>query len=245
MYETIKEKLEISKKIVVFTGAGISTESGIPDFRSENGLYSENEFKGYSPEEILSHSFFMRNTELFYRYYFKKIVHKNAKPNKGHIALTNLEKRGYSISIITQNIDGLHTAAGSSDVIELHGSVAKNYCMKCGIKYNLDYLMEDGKHFPRCKVCDGIIRPDVTLYEEMLNQTYYQRAAIMMTEADILFVIGSSLVVQPAASLIDYFKGELFIIINKETTPYDKKADYVLHESCGNVLDMISGNNYE
>lgn len=245
MYEKIKGKLEISKNIVVFTGAGISTESGIPDFRSENGLYSENEFKGYSPEQILSYSFFIRNTELFYRYYFEKIVHISAKPNKGHRALANLEKRGFSISIITQNIDGLHTAAGSSNVIELHGSVAKNYCMECGTKYNLDLLIEDSKHIPKCKVCNGIIRPDVTLYEEMLNQSFYKKAAAMIYKADVLFAIGSSLVVQPAASLIDYFRGDLFVIINKEATPYDKKADYIIHDSCGNVLETLSGDNYE
>lgn len=244
MYESIREKLNTSKKIVVFTGAGMSTESGIPDFRSENGLYSDNEFNGYSPEEILSYSFFLRETDTFYKYYYSKILHKDAKPNNGHIILAELEKKGFSITIITQNIDGLHFAAGSKNVIELHGSATRNYCMKCGYRYN-EFMYDYNKFTPICKNCNGIIRPDVTLYEEMLDQQILTEAVKSISKADILFVIGSSLIVQPAAGLINYFKGELFIIINKESTPYDNKADFVIHESCGYVLEILAGDLYE
>lgn len=241
MYEGIKEKLIKARSVVFFTGAGISTESGIPDFRSADGLYSENEFKGYSPEQILSRSFFYRHTDIFYRYYFSKIVHRNARPNSGHTAIADIEKKGYQVTVITQNIDGLHTEAGSKNVIEVHGSVLENYCTDCRKRYKLDQIIEKEGAVPVCDLCGGVIRPDVTLYEEALDMDSLARSVSRISDADALFAIGSSLTVQPAAGLLDYFKGDLFVIINKDSTYYDRKADFVINSGCGAVLEDIAG----
>jgi len=241
MYEIIREKLKKSKKIVFFTGAGMSTESGIPDFRSAGGLYSENEFSGYAPEQILSWSFFKKQTDTFYKYYFSKIIHKDAKPNAGHLAIASIEAKGYEVTVVTQNIDGLHTKAGSEKVIELHGSVLKNHCMECGRKYTLVKILEKSGGVPYCDYCRGLLRPDVTLYEEALEMDSLVSAVSRISEADSLFAIGSSLTVQPAAGLLDYFKGDMFVIINRESTYYDRKADFVINNSCGEVLTDIAG----
>jgi len=241
MYENVIRKLKIAKKIVIFTGAGISTESGIPDFRSDKGLYSEDEFSGYEPETILSRSFFQKFPDIFYRYYFSKIVHKDAKPNNGHLAIAAMESDNREITVVTQNIDGLHTAARSTNVLELHGSVHRNYCTKCGKKFNLDYVLRFKGEIPLCGYCNGIVRPDVTMYEEVLEQEVLANAVSRLADADFIFAIGSSLTVQPAAGLLSYFKGNDFAIINKQPTPYDKKADYVIRESCGNVLVELAG----
>ncbi|MDX1359660.1 MAG: NAD-dependent protein deacylase [Clostridia bacterium] len=240
MYDQIKNKLRKAKNIVVFTGAGMSTESGIPDFRSAEGLYSEREYSGYAPEQILSRSFFLNKTEVFYKYYFSKIVHKDAVPNKGHKAIAALEEMGFNVTVITQNIDGLHTCAGSSKVIELHGSVYENYCMQCGKAFDLENMLAALGAVPACNSCGGILRPDVTLYEEPLKMESIAEAVSRIADADALFAIGSSLTVQPAAGLLDYFKGSLFVIINMDPTYYDRRADYVIRESCGNVLSELT-----
>lgn len=244
MYEKIIRNLKKAKKIVFFTGAGMSTESGIPDFRSEKGLYSEDEFSGYQPETILSRSFFQKYPNIFYKYYFSKIVHKDAKPNIGHLAIAAMENGIREVTVITQNIDGLHTAAGNTKVIELHGSVYRNYCTKCKRKFNLDFVLEFADKKPLCDICNGIVRPDVTMYEEALDQDILANAVSRIIDADFLFAIGSSLTVQPAAGLLKYFKGCKFTIINKQPTFYDRKADYVIRESCGDVLaELIGGAN--
>jgi NAD-dependent deacetylase len=241
MYEQIKKELNNSRNIVFFTGAGMSTESGIPDFRSANGLYSENEYSGYAPEQILSRSFFLKKTAVFYKYYFTKIIHSGAKPNKGHKAIAALEDMGFNVAVITQNIDGLHSGAGSSKVIELHGSVYKNYCMQCKKNYNLEHMLSQSDGVPLCDSCGGTLRPDVTLYEEALKMESIAEAVSRIAEADALFAIGSSLTVQPAAGLLEYFRGRLFVIINMEPTYYDRKADFVIREGCGNVLSELTG----
>ncbi len=241
MYENIVKNLKTAKKIVFFTGAGMSTESGIPDFRSDKGLYSEDEFSGYEPETILSRSFFRKFPGIFYKYYFSNIVHKDAKPNSGHVAIAALENDVRKVTVVTQNIDGLHTTAGSTNVLELHGSVHRNYCTKCKKKYNLDYILNSKARIPLCESCNGIVRPDVTMYEEALEQDILANAVSRIANADFLFAIGSSLTVQPAAGLLNYFKGNSFAIINKQPTYYDKKADYVIRESCGDVLSELIG----
>lgn len=241
MYEEIIEKLKKAKRIVFFTGAGMSTESGIPDFRSDTGLYSEDEFSGYEPETILSKSFFLKYTDVFYKYYFSKIIHNEAKPNRGHKAIASLESDFRHVTIVTQNIDGLHTEAGSSNVLELHGSVHKNYCMDCGKKFDLDNILKFDSIIPKCDNCKGIIRPDVTMYEELLNQEVIVNAVSRISDADIIFAIGSSLTVQPAAGLLSYYRGDCFIIINKQPTIYDKKANFVIREGCGKILEELVG----
>ena len=241
MYENIIRNLKTAKRIVFFTGAGMSTESGIPDFRSDKGLYSEDEFSGYEPETILSRSFFQKYPDIFYKYYFSNIVHKDAEPNIGHFAIAELENGIREVTVITQNIDGLHTAARSSNVLELHGSVYRNYCTKCKKKYNLDYVVNSNGRIPLCESCNGIVRPDVTMYEEALEQDVLANAVSRISDADFLFAIGSSLTVQPAAGILSYFKGSSFAIINKQPTCYDRKADYVIRESCGNVLSELIG----
>lgn len=240
MYETIKRQLKKARKIVFFTGAGMSTESGIPDFRSAGGLYSENDYEGYAPEQILSRSFFLKKTETFYNYYFSKIVHKDALPHKGHYAIARFEQMGYETTVITQNIDGLHTKAGNSKVLEVHGSVLRNYCMSCGEIYDLDYMLSYTGPVPVCKKCNGVVRPDVTLYEEALEMEILAESVSRIADADILFAVGSSLTVQPAAGLLDYFKGSLFVIINMDPTYYDRKADYVINQSCGSILAELA-----
>lgn len=234
--EQLAQILSSSNNIVFFGGAGVSTESNIPDFRSENGLYKASNGKGYPPETMLSHSFYKRHTEDFYAFYKEKMIYKDAMPNQAHLALAKLEEMNKLKAVITQNIDGLHQLAGSKNVFELHGSVHRNYCMKCHAFYDLDYVM-DKEGVPTCSGCGGTIKPDVVLYEEGLDDATITGAIRSIMQADTLIIGGTSLVVQPAASLINYFKGKHLILINKSSTPYDNQADLVIHESIGKVLN--------
>ncbi len=224
-----------SNNIVFFGGAGMSTESGIADFRSENGLYRTSVGYLYPPETMLSHSFFFSHTVDFYNFYREKMIFKNARPNPGHIALATLEQLGRLKCVVTQNIDGLHQLAGSKTVYELHGSVHRNYCTKCRKFYPLDYIA-DSRDIPLCSQCGGIVKPDVVLYEEVLDDMIVNGAITAISKAEVLIVGGTSLVVYPAAGLINYFKGDKLILINKSTTPYDSKADMVFHQPVGKLL---------
>ena len=239
MYEKLKEIIEKSNHIVFFGGAGVSTESGVPDFRSENGLYQAKSKYGYTPEEMLSRTFFMNHLETFYDYYKNNLIYRDVKPNKAHLALAELERQGKLLAIVTQNIDGLHQLAGSKKVYELHGSVLRNTCMQCGAKYDLDDIMEEArceKGVPKCEKCGHTIKPDVVLYEECLDDECIDGAVRAIASADTLIVGGTSLVVYPAAGLIQYFQGDHLVLINKSETPYDKKADLVIHDAIGEVL---------
>lgn len=224
-----------SDNIVFFGGAGVSTESGIPDFRSVDGLYNQ-EYK-YPPEQILSHSFYMKNPEEFFRFYKNKMLFPDAQPGITHKVLANLEKRGKLKGIVTQNIDGLHQKAGSRHVIELHGSVLRNYCERCHKFYKMDAIIA-ADNIPTCE-CGGRIKPDVVLYEEGLNDDNIEEAVNLISNADVLIVGGTSLGVYPAAGLINYYKGNKLILINKSETPYDRKADILIHDSLGKVFDML------
>jgi NAD-dependent deacetylase len=239
--EKLKEILDKSSNIVFFGGAGISTESNIPDFRSEAGLYKTKSNHSYPPEVMLSHSFFEEQTEEFYTFYREKMIYKDARPNKAHMALTKLERMGKLKAVITQNIDGLHQAAGTKNVIELHGSTHRNYCMKCGKKFGLDYILNSKDIIPHCEDCKGRVRPDVVLYEESLDTDVIQRTIHYIATAEVLIIGGTSLVVYPAAGLIRYFKGKKLILINKSSTPYDKQADLVINQSIGEVLSKVVG----
>ncbi len=230
--EQLKQWIEESDNIVFFGGAGVSTESNIPDFRSVDGLY--NQEYDHPPETILSHSFFMRNTAEFYRFYRNKMLFVDAKPNKAHIALANLEKQGKLKAVITQNIDGLHQKAGSNEVLELHGSVLRNNCMDCNKFYGLkDILSQDG--VPKCS-CGGIIKPDVVLYEEGLDSYVLEKAVSYIQNADVLIVGGTSLAVYPAAGLIDYYRGNKLVLINKSQTSRNAHANLEIHEKIGETL---------
>ena len=232
----LKSWIEESGNIVFFGGAGVSTESGIPDFRSQDGLYHQQ--YDYPPEEILSHSFYMKNPEEFYRFYRNKMLFPDAKTNKAHLALAKLEAQGKLKAVITQNIDGLHQAAGSREVLELHGSVHRNYCTRCGKFYSLeDILKTEG--VPRCS-CGGVIKPDVVLYEEGLDQSILSRSVRHISEADMLIIGGTSLTVYPAAGLIDYYRGDKLVLINKAVTPRDGQASLVISGSIGEVLDAVT-----
>lgn len=230
--DTLREWIEASNNIVFFGGAGVSTESNIPDFRSVDGLY--NQQYDYPPETILSHSFFMKKPEEFYRFYHNKMLFPNAKPNKAHLALAKLEKEGKLKAVITQNIDGLHQAAGSKEVLELHGSVHRNYCMKCGKFYGFEEILKS-KGIPRCS-CGGMIKPDVVLYEEGLDSNVIQKTLEYISNADMLIIGGTSLTVYPAASFINYYRGNKLVLINKSATPMDSKADLVIAQPIGEVL---------
>ena len=232
----LKEIIERAKNIVFFGGAGVSTESGIPDFRSSDGLYNQ-KYK-YPPEQIVSHTFFKYNTEEFYRFYRDKMIYCEAKPNKAHIALAELEKSGKLSCVITQNIDGLHQMAGSKNVFELHGSIHRNYCLKCGKKYGLDKIIGT-EGIPTCDLCGGIVRPDVVLYEEALDMNILNKSTQYIMSADTLIVGGTSLVVYPAAGLINYFKGKNLVLINKSQTDYDNLATLVINEAIGETLAKI------
>ncbi|MSR94733.1 NAD-dependent protein deacylase [Clostridiaceae bacterium 68-1-5] len=239
MQEELRQIIEKGRRIVFFGGAGVSTESGLPDFRSEQGLYQAKQEYGYSPEEMLSHSFFMKDKELFFKYYKENLIWKEALPNDAHLALARLEQEGKLRAVVTQNIDGLHQMAGSRTVLELHGSVQRNYCMECGQFYDLDYILEKDHcegYIPRCKKCGGVVKPDVVLYEEALSDTVLKESIRMIAEADVLIVGGTSLVVYPAAGLIDYFNGDRLVLINRQPTACDNRADLVLHDSIGKVL---------
>lgn len=236
--QDIKRIVEQSDNIVFFGGAGISTESGIPDFRSTGGLYETEQGGRYSPEQILSHDFFMNETKAFYDYYLKYMVHANAAPNKTHQVLAKLEQWGKLKAIITQNIDGLHQQAGSQNVLELHGSVHRNYCMACHTFYELDALIKSEGDVPRCS-CGGIIKPDVVLYQEGLDDDVLNKSVQYITEADVLIIGGTSLKVYPAAGLIQYYKGDKLILINKTPTSFDHMANYVVSDSIGKVMEAI------
>lgn len=231
----LKEIIDGSNNIVFFGGAGVSTESGIPDFRSTDGLYHQE--YAYPPETILSHSFFMRNPEEFYRFYKNKMLCLDAQPNKAHKKLAELEAAGKLRAVVTQNIDGLHQKAGSKEVLELHGSVHRNYCMKCGKFHDAEYMLHAGG-VPTCE-CGGLMKPDVVLYEEGLDNTTIQKSVEYISKADVLIIGGTSLVVYPAAGLVDYYRGNKLIVINKAVTPQDKNADLVISGAIGEVLSQI------
>ncbi|MGN0205260.1 MAG: NAD-dependent protein deacylase [Coprococcus sp.] len=231
----LKAMIEASDNIVFFGGAGVSTESGIPDFRSETGIYNTVHKYGCSPEQILSHSFFMRKSEVFYDFYKSTMIYTDAEPNEAHKALARLEAMGKLKAVVTQNIDGLHQQAGSRAVYELHGTIMQNYCMKCGKPYGLDYVIQsDG--VPRCEKCGGMVKPDVVLYEEGLDDTTIRKSVRAIAEADVLIIGGTSLNVYPAAGFINYYQGNKLVLINKSETPYDVKADLLIHDSIGKVL---------
>lgn len=223
--------------IVFFGGAGVSTESGIPDFRSVDGLY--NQKYDYPPETILSHSFYMRNRKEFYRFYKDKMLLEDAQPNAAHIKLAELEKSGKLKAVITQNIDGLHQKAGSREVLELHGSTLRNYCEKCHAFYDMKYMIESKNDYPVCEKCGGPVKPDVVLYEEGLDDYTVSKSIQYISEAQVLIIAGTSLAVYPAAGLIDYFKGEKLVVINKASTPRDNFADLVINAPIGEVLSQI------
>lgn len=240
MNDKIKEFQQIidtHDKIVFFGGAGVSTESGIPDFRSVDGLY--NQQYDYPPETILSHTFYRKNTKEFYRFYHNKMLFPDAQPNAAHLALAKLEQMGKLTAVVTQNIDGLHQAAGSKNVFELHGSVLRNYCEACHAFYDLPYMMAaDG--VPKCAKCDGTIKPDVVLYEEGLDQKIINGAVTHIHNADVLIIGGTSLAVYPAAGLVDYFKGDKLIVINKSPSPRDAHADLVINAPIGEVFASLN-----
>lgn len=233
--ERLQQMIDESSRIVFFGGAGVSTESNIPDFRSADGLYRQ-QYK-YSPEQIVSHSFFMRYTEEFYDFYKEKMMFLDAVPNKAHLKLAELEAAGKLTAVITQNIDGLHQAAGSKNVLELHGSILRNYCMKCGKTYSADYV-KNSNGIPQCE-CGGTIRPDVVLYEEGLDSSVIRKSIRAITEADMLIIGGTSLIVYPAAGFVDYFRGKHLVLINKDATAKDVGAELTIHEPIGEVLGQI------
>lgn len=234
----LKEIIEASDNIVFFGGAGVSTESGIPDFRSENGIYNTVHQYGCSPETILSHTFFMRKPETFYDFYLTTIVSEDAEPNAAHKALARMEEVGKLKAVITQNIDGLHQKAGSKTVYEVHGTIEKNNCMKCGQFYDLAYVVKGIKEnkVPRCEKCGAIVKPDVVLYEEGLDDWTIRKSIDAIRKADVLIVGGTSLNVYPAAGFINYYKGDKLVLINKSSTPYDRQANLLIHDSIGKVL---------
>lgn len=234
--EKLQEMIDESSRIVFFGGAGVSTESGIPDFRSEDGIYMM-DYK-YPPEQIISHSFFLNHTKEFYEFYSKHLYAPDAKPNAAHYKLAELEKAGKLSAVITQNIDGLHTSAGSRNVFELHGSTLRNYCMKCGKSYDVNYVCKSND-IPRCD-CGGIIKPDVVLYEEQLNDRTVNGAIKAISEADMLIVAGTSLTVYPAAGFITYFRGKYIVLINRDATAMDERFGFIVHGKVGEILSNIN-----
>ena len=250
--QALQDAINESNYIVFFGGAGVSTESGIPDFRSQDGLYNQ-KYK-YPPEEIVSHTFFVRKTEEFYEFYKDKMLAPDAKPNAAHIKLAEMEKAGKLKAVITQNIDGLHQAAGSKEVLELHGSVLRNYCTKCGKKFNsteddvnagIKYILASNG-VPKCdniidgKKCGGVLKPDVVLYEEGLDSNVISRSVMHISKADMLIIGGTSLVVYPAAGFINYFKGKHLAVLNMAATSRDSEADIVIREKIGKVFSQIT-----
>lgn len=233
--ETLKKWISESNQIVFFGGAGVSTESGIPDFRSVDGLYSQ-KFE-YPPERIISHSFYERNPEYFFRFYREKMLPLGFEPNITHKVLARWELEGKLSAVVTQNIDGLHQKAGSKRVYELHGSVLRNYCTRCG-KFHSAEFVKESTGIPRCS-CGGIVKPDVVLYEEGLDQRTIDNSIFAIDLADLLIVAGTSLTVYPAAGLIEYYRGKRLVLINRDKTSYDGRADLVIHESLGNVFSQL------
>ena len=233
----LTEILRESKRIVFFGGAGVSTESGIPDFRSANGLWNEKLKMELSPEQLVSHTYFERFPKEFFEFYREKLVYPDAKPNGCHNALARLEKMGKLLAIVTQNIDGLHQAAGSKTVYELHGSVLRNYCMECHTFYDADFVMQAAPKPPHCEVCGGLVKPDVVLYEEPLDGDIMQKAAEAIGRADTLIIGGTSLVVYPAAGFIRYFNGGHLVVINKTETRADRSAELVIRTPIGETME--------
>lgn len=231
----LAEILKDSQNVVFFGGAGVSTASHIPDFRSSDGLYSKKYNRQYSPEELVSHSFLMQNPEEFYDFYKKNLVYPDAKPNDCHIALAKLEEMGKLKAVVTQNIDGLHQMAGSKVVYELHGSVHRNYCTQCGERYDMQYVL-DASGEPICRKCQGKVRPDVVLYEEGLDSKVVNEAVAAIAGADTLIIGGTSLVVYPAAGLIHYFHGKHLVLINQSATPADSRVDLLIREDIAEVM---------
>ena len=238
-YEVLKEIINESNSIVVFTGAGISTPSGIPDFRSADGIYNQKAKVNYRPEEIISHSFFMEHPDMFYEFYKEKMCYPNAKPNAAHKYFADLEKKGKNVIVVTQNIYGLHQTAGSSRVYELHGSIHRNYCERCGRLFGLQYVL-NSKDVPLCDKCKGLVKPDVVLYEEGLDEEVINQAIHAIMQADTLIVIGTSLTVYPAAGFIRYFRGSCLILLNKSSTSYDNMADLVINEDIVKIIEKIN-----
>ena len=239
--ETLKQWVNESDNIVFFGGAGVSTESGIPDFRSVDGLYHQK--YDYPPETILSHTFFMKKTPEFYKFYADKMLVEGAKPNAAHLKLAEWEKQGKLKAVITQNIDGLHQMAGSQEVLELHGSVQRNYCMKCHEFFDFASIKERMKEaedlVPKCPKCGGTIKPDVVLYEEGLDNDVMMNAIYYISHADVLIIGGTSLVVYPAAGLIDYYRGNKLVLVNLSSTSRDSRADLVIHGKIGEVFGQL------
>lgn len=232
----LKEIVDNTDNLVFFGGAGVSTESGIPDFRSTDGLYNM-KYK-YPPETIVSHTFFVRQTEEFYEFYKDKMMALDAKPNKAHYKLAQWEKEGKCRAVVTQNIDGLHQMAGSKKVLELHGSIHRNYCTKCGKFFDAAYV-KNSEGVPRCDACGGLVKPDVVLYEEGLDSQTISDAVYAISHADVLIIGGTSLAVYPAAGMIDYFRGSHLVLINRSSTPRDSQADLVINDSIGEVFGQL------
>lgn len=237
--EKLNQILKESDNIVFFGGAGVSTESNIPDFRSSSGIFSEKYKKNFSPEELVSHTFFIRYPEEFFQFYKDKLIYKEAEPNAAHYALARLENLGKLKGVITQNIDGLHQMAGSKNVMELHGSIHRNYCMRCGKFYDLDNFLEIPEIIPTCSECGGKIKPDVVLYEEGLDDNTVSSAVNLIAKADTLIIGGTSLMVYPAAGFIRYFKGKHLILINKTETQYDSMAEIIIRQPIGEVFASV------
>lgn len=238
--DVLKSMIEQSSNIVFFGGAGTSTESGIPDFRSASDLFQALNGASYAPEELLSRGFFMRDPESFYHFYKSKMIYPHAKPHAAHYALAELERQGKLRAVITQNIDGMHQLAGSCNVIELHGSVHRNYCMDCHAFASLEEVMQSDQVVPGCKQCQGTIKPDVVLYGENLHSGTLEQAKTYITEADILIVAGTSLTVYPAAGLLQYYRGKKLVLINQSVTPYDHLAHYVINEKFAKSFEHIT-----
>ena len=236
-YEELQRMIDESGKIVFFGGAGVSTESGIPDFRSVDGLY--NQKYDYPPETILSHTFFVKKPEEFFRFYRDKMLPLEARPNKAHLKLAEWEREGKLLAVVTQNIDGLHQAAGCKKVYELHGSIHRNYCMKCGKSYGPEYIRDSREAIPVCS-CGGRIKPDVVLYEEGLDNDVVSGAVSAIRQADLMIVAGTSLTVYPAAGLVQYFRGKHLVLINRDATPMDAQCDLVIHDKVGEVLGSLT-----
>lgn len=234
MIKKLKDAIKECNKIVFFTGAGMSTDSGIPDFRSATGLYANN----LHAEEIISHHYFMQDTKGFYDFYKEKMIFEEAKPNYGHLYIAELEKLGKDVKVVTQNIDGLHQMAGSSKVYELHGSIHRNYCMKCNKFYPLSKITSS-KSIPTCEICDGIVKPDVVLYEEGLDSDTIENAVKAISECELMVILGTSLNVYPAASFVRYFRGKYLAIINKSETPADNNCDIVIHDGISETVRKI------
>jgi len=237
--EDVARWIAESKRMAFFGGAGTSTESGIPDFRSAAGLYNVRQGGDAPPEVMLSHTYFMEHTERFFAFYKSYMIHKDAEPNAAHLALASWEREGKLNAVVTQNIDGLHQKAGSETVFELHGSVRRNRCMDCGRRYSLDDMLALPGVVPRCETCGGVVKPDVVLYEEPLDEATWSNAYRAIREADLLIVGGTSLTVYPAAGLVNEFRGERLVMINRDETPYDRRASAVLRGNIGETLQTL------